>query len=111
MHVNSNRRNKLQGNSVFRVSFVAAFFLCLLSCETARAVELWATGENGTILHNSDGGATWNPQTSGTVTDLREVDFVDETEDSRFAICHKGHKHGSYVVSNLKLAKRPHSHP
>ena len=37
----------------------------------------WAVGDGGTILHTSDGGATWSPQTSGTGTVLNSVSFVD----------------------------------
>ena len=28
----------------------------------------WAVGDNGTILHTTDGGGTWTPQDSGTTT-------------------------------------------
>jgi len=37
----------------------------------------WAVGGSGTILHTSDGGVTWTPQTSGTGDDLNGVSFVD----------------------------------
>jgi photosystem II stability/assembly factor-like uncharacterized protein/putative cell wall-binding protein len=37
----------------------------------------WAVGDGGTILHTSDGGATWNPQASGTDSDLNAVAFTD----------------------------------
>lgn len=40
-------------------------------------VMLWATGDDGTILHSTDAGGTWTPQSSGTTLDLIEVDFVD----------------------------------
>ncbi len=43
--------------------------------------EIWAVGGyymvEGTILHSSDGGANWEPQTSGVNTALMEVDFTD----------------------------------
>lgn len=36
----------------------------------------WMVGENGTIEHTTDGGATWTPQTSGVTTTLRDVDVL-----------------------------------
>ena len=38
----------------------------------------WAVGENGVILHTSDGGESWKDQTSGTEETLRSVAFADE---------------------------------
>ncbi|MFC1547268.1 YCF48-related protein [Candidatus Neomarinimicrobiota bacterium] len=35
----------------------------------------WIVGFNGTILHTTDGGDTWAPQTSGTTLDLYGVHF------------------------------------
>ena len=37
----------------------------------------WAVGFGGTIVHTSDGGATWAPQTSGTDNALFSVEFTD----------------------------------
>lgn len=37
----------------------------------------WAVGGRGTILHTSDGGDTWQEQTSGTDFILEDVFFVD----------------------------------
>jgi photosystem II stability/assembly factor-like uncharacterized protein len=37
----------------------------------------WACGRYGTILHTSDGGATWRPQSSGTAFTLSGICFVD----------------------------------
>jgi len=37
----------------------------------------WAVGAHGTVLHSTDGGATWVVQASGTVERLRSVFFVD----------------------------------
>jgi len=37
----------------------------------------WAVGNGGTIVHTSNGGATWSPQTSGTGGFLFGVSFVD----------------------------------
>jgi len=37
----------------------------------------WAVGAGGTIVHTSNGGAIWSPQTSGTVNVLGGVNFVD----------------------------------
>ena len=30
----------------------------------------WTVGDYGTILHTTDGGSTWNPQTSGSTNYL-----------------------------------------
>src|SRR5437016_4900893 len=37
----------------------------------------WAVGFGGTILHTSDGGATWSGQDSGTSNELLGVQFTD----------------------------------
>jgi photosystem II stability/assembly factor-like uncharacterized protein len=41
------------------------------------AADGWAVGDAGIILHTTDGGATWTPQTSGSADDLYGVSFVD----------------------------------
>ena len=41
------------------------------------ALDGWACGRRGTILHTSDGGETWTPQSSGTTYTLSSVFFVD----------------------------------
>jgi photosystem II stability/assembly factor-like uncharacterized protein len=41
--------------------------------------EGWIVGNVGTILHSTDGGATWTPQTSGTIAMLRDVFFTSPT--------------------------------
>ncbi len=38
----------------------------------------WAVGENGLVLHTSNGGGKWTPQTSGTEETLRSVRFADK---------------------------------
>ncbi len=38
---------------------------------------IWAGGENGTILHSTDGGRTWNAQASGTTLRVHKLRFVD----------------------------------
>lgn len=48
----------------------------------------WACGRFGTILHTSDGGATWKPQSSGTTYTLSSICFVD-TENG-WAVGNKG---------------------
>src|ERR1700687_2720927 len=53
-----------QGNYLLGVSFVDA--------NSGTAV-----GDAGTILRTTDGGATWNRQTSGTIYALLGVSFVD----------------------------------
>ena len=37
----------------------------------------WAVGFGSTIVHTSDGGTTWAPQTSGTDNALFSVEFTD----------------------------------
>ena len=37
----------------------------------------WVVGGNGTILNTINGGANWNPQTSGTTMILESIHFVD----------------------------------
>ena len=39
--------------------------------------EGWAAGDVGTILHTTDGGATWANQASGTTEPLNAVRFLD----------------------------------
>ena len=39
----------------------------------------WATTDSGTVLHTSDGGTTWLPQTSGTNRQLFGVAFTDSS--------------------------------
>jgi photosystem II stability/assembly factor-like uncharacterized protein len=39
----------------------------------------WATGEVGTILHTTDGGTIWSPQSSGVNHILTSVFFTDAT--------------------------------
>lgn len=36
-----------------------------------------AVGDHGTVLHTTNGGATWTSQSSGTANDLRGVSFTD----------------------------------
>jgi hypothetical protein len=38
-----------------------------------------AVGDNGTILHTSDGGSTWVPQTSGTTKNLYGLNFSNSS--------------------------------
>lgn len=38
----------------------------------------WVVGDNGTILHTSDGGQSWIYQESGTSDNLQSVYFVDQ---------------------------------
>jgi len=37
----------------------------------------WVCGRNGTILHTTDGGQTWEQQVSGVDTTLFDIDFAD----------------------------------
>ncbi|HEX9156403.1 MAG TPA: hypothetical protein VF827_00175, partial [Syntrophales bacterium] len=38
----------------------------------------WIVGNNGRVLHSSDGGKNWQKQASGTVENLYAVTSVDE---------------------------------
>jgi len=40
------------------------------------ALEGWAAGSGGVILHTGDGGLTWDPQESGTGADLNGICFT-----------------------------------
>lgn len=48
----------------------------------------WACGRFGTILHTSDGGATWSPQKSGTTLTLSGICFPDSKNG--WAVGNKG---------------------
>ena len=50
---------------------------CLSCIHFTDAATGWAVGEHGTILHTTDGGSTWTPQTSGTSNHLEGVHFTD----------------------------------
>jgi photosystem II stability/assembly factor-like uncharacterized protein len=39
----------------------------------------WAVGDGGTIIHTSDGGGTWGPQSSGVTQTLNAVHFSSDT--------------------------------
>jgi photosystem II stability/assembly factor-like uncharacterized protein len=49
----------------------------LRSLSFGDARNAWVVGTLGTIWATSDGGATWQPQTSGTVNDLSGVSFIN----------------------------------
>ncbi len=49
----------------------------LRGCHFEDANKGWVVGDNGVILHTSNGGITWTQQTSGTTNDLRAVTFLD----------------------------------
>ncbi len=49
----------------------------LHSLELIDGNKLWAVGRNGTIIHSSDGGNSWEMQISGVDTTLYDVDFAD----------------------------------
>ena len=40
--------------------------------------EAWAVGWNGTLLHSTDGGVTWNMRSGTTADALQSVAFADE---------------------------------
>ena len=47
----------------------------------------WAVGRYGTILHATDGGATWTAQLTGTRADLTSVCFVDDADGWAVGTC------------------------
>ena len=49
----------------------------LVSVSFPTETDGWACGRYGTILHTSDGGTTWRPQSSGTKFTLSGICFVD----------------------------------
>lgn len=53
-----------QGNPLYSVKYIST-------------TEGWAVGESGTIMKTTDGGTTWNLQTSGTMNVLLGVSFTD----------------------------------
>lgn len=53
----------------------------------------WASGWSGTVIHTSNGGATWTMQVSGTTNHLYGVDFTDAS--SGWAV--GGFGHGSVL--------------
>ncbi len=40
----------------------------------------WAVGDNGTIMHSKDGGATWTKQTTNVKLNFRSVSFINDKE-------------------------------
>ena len=50
----------------------------LLSVHFPNRLMGWAVGENGTIVHSSNGGNTWAAQSSGLVSPLNDVFFATE---------------------------------
>jgi photosystem II stability/assembly factor-like uncharacterized protein len=51
---------------------------------------VWACGENGVILHTSNGGLNWVQQFSGTSNDLYAVVFMETTGGPVFAVGENG---------------------
>jgi uncharacterized repeat protein (TIGR01451 family) len=66
--------------SRFASVLVIAAALSVAALPTFADSNGWAVGESGTILHTSDGGGTWSPQTSGTSVLLFAVSFVDAND-------------------------------
>jgi len=60
----------------------------LVSVSFPTETDGWACGRYGTILHTSDGGARWNPQSSGTKFTLSSICFVDTKKG--WAVGNKG---------------------
>jgi photosystem II stability/assembly factor-like uncharacterized protein len=49
----------------------------LQAVDMVSAAEAWAVGNNGAIIHTTNGGVTWSKQQSRTTDSLYAVDFVD----------------------------------
>ena len=49
----------------------------LRSVSFADSDNVWAVGDNGLLLHSSDGGFSWNFQGTGLKTGFSEIQFVD----------------------------------
>ncbi len=49
----------------------------LICVEAADANNVWACGDDGVIIHTTDGGATWTRQESGVSVMLWGIDFID----------------------------------
>jgi photosystem II stability/assembly factor-like uncharacterized protein len=60
----------------------------LFSIDFPTEREGWACGRYGRILHTSDGGATWRPQSSGTTFTLSGISFSDT--QTGWAVGNKG---------------------
>ena len=56
--------------SSWQPSFTDTYFLS--------AQQGWAVGGNGTLLHTTDGGTTWQTQHSGVTEALQRIVFIDE---------------------------------
>lgn len=46
----------------------------------ADSLNIWVVGTNGTIVHSSDRGTSWNEQESQTTLTLNSVQFINENE-------------------------------
>ena len=49
----------------------------------------WAVGNNGIIIHTTDGGITWNLQESNTAQQIESITFIDKV---------KGFAVGNWIV-------------
>ncbi len=59
---------------------VSAGYGILRGVDFTNENEGWAVGEFGVILHTSNGGDSWQSQTSGTQAHLFDVDFISSTK-------------------------------
>jgi photosystem II stability/assembly factor-like uncharacterized protein len=67
----------LDGGQTWNLQSVPQEAKYLWSLELIDGNKLWAVGRNGTIIHSSDGGTSWEMQISGVDTTLYDVDFAD----------------------------------
>lgn len=65
------------GGSTWHQQTVPQMAKYLRALELIDGNKLWAVGRNGTIIYSSNGGISWQMQTSGVDTTLFDVDFAD----------------------------------
>jgi photosystem II stability/assembly factor-like uncharacterized protein len=51
--------------------------LSLNSVYAIDSLNVWAAGQEGLIIHSTDGGKTWDSISSGTVRDLLTIEFIN----------------------------------
>jgi photosystem II stability/assembly factor-like uncharacterized protein len=69
LKINNDGDPLIENQGSFNVSLTSLCF--------ADSLNGWAVGQSGVIIHTTDGGASWNIQTSGTRYHLNSVDFVN----------------------------------
>jgi photosystem II stability/assembly factor-like uncharacterized protein len=70
------------GDGAWKTRKISDTNLYAVSCVNNRVG--WAVGANGAILHTTDGGQSWKPQTSGASGTLRAVAFAIRHDSTDF---------------------------